>query len=60
MAQLAQYLYDSCINKAGNKEKLVDNVYGAYLQNLPVINTDYQQENAQIEEDINEILKLKN
>ena len=60
MAQLGQYLSDRCINKTGNKEKLVDNVYGAYLLNLPVINTDYQQENAQIEEDINAKLRIEN
>lgn len=60
MAQLGQYLSDRCINKTGNKEKLVDNVYGAYLQNLPITNTDYQQENAQIEEDIKGKLKLEN
>ena len=42
--ELQQYLADRCINKSGNKEKLVDNVYGAYMQKLPIKFTNTQQE----------------
>ena len=48
VADLSQYLADRCINRSGNKEKLVDNVYGAYVQKLPVTYTDPQQEQEQI------------
>lgn len=52
VTQLSEYLADRCKNKSGNKEKLVTNVYGAYMQNLPATFTDIQQEKEQIELDI--------
>lgn len=39
---------------------MVKNVYGVYVQNLPLTNTDFQQESAQIEEDIKQKLILEN
>ena len=52
--QLTQYLSDRCIIKSGNKKKLIENVYGAYTQKLPITFTDPQQEKEQIEVDIRE------
>lgn len=48
LPQLSQYLADRCINKSGNKDKLVENVFGAYVQQLPITYTDPQQEKEQI------------
>ena len=60
VAELSRYLSDICINKAGNKEKLVENVYSAYLQKLPITFTDIQQEQQQIENETKAKLVLKN
>ena len=59
VAELSQYLSDRCINKSGNKEKLVENVYGAYLQKLPITFTDIQQELQQIKNETKAKLSLK-
>ena len=58
--QLSNYLADRCINKSGNKEKLVTNVFGAYLQKIPVSFTDPQQEKEEIAQDISAKLVLEN
>ena len=57
--QLTLYLSDRCINKSGNKEKLIENVYGAYMQRLPRF-TDPQQEKQQILLDTQSKLILEN
>lgn len=51
VAQLQEYLSDRCINKSGNKPKLVKNVYGCYLLQLPITVSDPQKEKEQIEAD---------
>ena len=58
--ELSQYLADRCINKSGNKAKLVENVYGAYKQKLPITFTDPQQEKEQIKIDTKKKLVLEN
>lgn len=51
VSQLHDYLSDRCINKSGNKPKLVQNVYGCYLLQLPITVSDPQKEKEQIEAD---------
>ena len=60
MIQLQGILADRCINKTGNKVKLVENAFGAYSMNLPVNATDAQQEQTQIKEDVQNKLLLDN
>ena len=60
VSDLQQYLADRCINKSGNKEKLVDNVYGAYMQKLLIKFTDTQQELEQIKKDTKANFTLEN
>ena len=58
--QLSQYLADRCINMSGNKDKLVENVFGAYVQQLPITYTDPQQEKEQIQTELKAKLCLEN
>lgn len=60
LAQLQDYLADRCINKTGNKAKLVENVYGAYLLNLPVTASNPQQELEELKSDYKQKLILEN
>ena len=48
------------INKTGNKAKLVNNAYQAYILNFPVSFTDPQEEKQQIEKDEKNKLVLDN
>ena len=48
MIQLQKYLADRCINKTANKNKLVENPYGAYSMGLEVTASDVQEEQAEI------------
>ena len=58
--QLYEFLADRCINKTGNKAKLVENAYGAYCMNLPISASDPQEEKLQIEQDAKSKLILEN
>ena len=58
--QLQEYLVEHGVNKSGNKQKLVDNVYGTHLLNLPICNTDPQQELYEIEQNVENKLFLEN
>ena len=58
--RLQEYLGDRCVNRTGNKAKLVENAYGAYNLNLPITFTDAQEELTQIKFDLKEKLTLEN
>ena len=51
VAHLKEHLGDRCVNKDGNKEKLLDNAYGAYKLGLPADFTDAQSEQEQLKRD---------
>ena len=51
VVQLQEYLADRGINKSGNKSKLVENVFGTYKMNLPIVQTDAAQESKLVKED---------
>lgn len=44
VAQLQDFLADRGINKSGNKQKLIENVFGTFQMNLPIVQTDAAQE----------------
>ena len=50
---------DRCINKTGNKNKLVENAYGAYSMGLEVTVSDVQEEQAEIARDVHNKLLLE-
>ena len=58
--ELQDFLAARCVNKTGNKEKLVKNAYGAYKLDLPVENTDPQEELDEIKNDFKKKLILEN
>ena len=57
---LHEYLPDRSINKTGNKDVLVKNVYGAYCLNLPVTVTDYLEKLEEIKKNYKEKLISEN
>ena len=59
MVQLQEYLADRYINKTGNKNKLVENAYGAYSMGLEVTASDVQEELAEIARDVHNKLLLE-
>ena len=59
IVQLRKYLSDRCINKTGDKLRLVKNVYGAYQMGLPVISTDAKMEMEELKLDYKQKLSLE-
>ena len=60
ISQLQDFLADRGINKTGNKDILVTNVYSAYKMNLKVTATDFLEENNEIRVNHEEKLVVEN
>ena len=48
------------INRNGNKERLVANAKNAFMMNIPVTQSDVQEEIEEIKSDLNDKLGLEN